>query len=236
MYGNALGVLMLDTVFPRLAGDIGNAHTWPFPVHYKIVKGAKTDRIMGSSPDPSLLEPFIMAAKELEEEGVRAITTSCGFLAAFQRELAETVSVPVLTSSLLQVPMVSRLLGSSRSVGIMTERPNLTDEHFKATGWSQDEISVHVTALPEDAVFPTVFIDGAREANVSVLREEMIESARDLVRRRPDTGAIVLECTNFVPFSAAIREASGLPVYDIYTLVMQGYLATVGHSFPVRLD
>jgi hypothetical protein len=25
-------------------------------------------------------------------------------------------------------------------------------------------------------------------------------------------------------------------VYDIYTLVMQNYLATVGQSFPVRLD
>lgn len=236
VYGQALGVLMLDTVFPRLAGDIGNALTWPFPVQYKIVRGARADRIMGESPDPALLEPFILAAKELESEGVRAIATSCGFLAAFQRELAEAVSVPVLTSALLQVPLVSQMLGPSSSVGILTERPNLTEQHFRATGWGSDQFEVHVNALEPNAVFPTVFIDGGREADVQVLRSEMVQAAQDLVKRRPDTGAIVLECTNFVPFSAAIREASGLPVYDIYTLVMQNYLATVGQSFPVRLD
>lgn len=235
LYGHALGVLMLDTVFPRLAGDIGNALTWPFPVQYKIVKGARTDRIMGPSPDPELLEPFILAAKELEAEGVRAIATSCGFLAAFQRDIAAAVSVPVLTSALLQVPMVSQMVGPSSSVGILTERPNLTEQHFNATGWSPDQFNVHVNVLPPNAIFPTVFIDGAQEADVQVLRSEMVQAAQDVVRRRPDTGAIVLECTNFVPFSAAIREASGLPVYDIYTLVMQNYFATVGQSFPVRV-
>jgi hypothetical protein len=33
LYGLALGVLMLDTRMPRLPGDVGNAETWPFPVH-----------------------------------------------------------------------------------------------------------------------------------------------------------------------------------------------------------
>jgi hypothetical protein len=169
-YGHALGVLMLDTVFPRLVGDIGNALTWPFPVQYKIVKGARTDRIMGPSPDPGLLEPFILAAKELESEGVRAIATSCGFLAAFQRELAAAVSVPVLTSALLQVRIVSRMVGPSSSVGILTERPNLTEQHFNATRWSSNQFDVHVNALPPNAIFPTVFIDGAQEADVQVLR------------------------------------------------------------------
>jgi hypothetical protein len=80
LFGHALGVLMLDTVFPRTPGDVGNALTWPFPVRYRIVKGATGDRIMGRSVDPTLLEPFIEAARELESDSVPAITTSCGFL------------------------------------------------------------------------------------------------------------------------------------------------------------
>ncbi len=84
-YGQQIGVLMLDTIFPRPAGDIGNALSYDFPVRYKTVKGAHATRIMGNNPDPKLIEPFIEAARELEAEGVRAITTSCGFLGPFQR-------------------------------------------------------------------------------------------------------------------------------------------------------
>lgn len=36
IYGFPIGmILMLDTAFPRIPGDIGNALTWDFPVLYK---------------------------------------------------------------------------------------------------------------------------------------------------------------------------------------------------------
>ena len=105
-YGESIGILMLDTHFPRPPGDIGNARSYDFPVRYKIVKNAYTDRIMGHTPDPELIGSFVDAARELEAEGVKAITTSCGFLAPFQKHLAEAVSIPVFASSLLQVPMI----------------------------------------------------------------------------------------------------------------------------------
>src|SRR4051794_10566870 len=117
IYGHALGVLMLDTLFPRIPGDVGNALTWPFPVQYKIIKGATPYRVTDPDPDPELLPPFIEAARELEAEGVGAITTSCGFLAIFHRELAAAVSVPVATSSLLQVPLAARLIRPDQRVG-----------------------------------------------------------------------------------------------------------------------
>src|SRR6266545_3618678 len=98
LYGHALGVLMLDTVFPRFPGDVGNALTWPFPVRYQIVEGAFSNRIMGPDPDSELLQPFVDGARRLEAEGVRAITTSCGFLCVYQRELAAAVRIPMLTS------------------------------------------------------------------------------------------------------------------------------------------
>lgn len=232
LYGLELGILMLDTRFPRLPGDVGNAETWPFPVHFSVVKGANQSRIMGQDPDPTLLEPFIDAARELERLGVRAITTSCGFLAIFQRELQDAVGVPVLTSALLQVPFAARVIGPERRVTILTERPNLTERHFNGVGWSTKEIPVAVTAMPPGAVFPTVFIDNAETADAAVLEREMVELATRAVREHPDTGALVLECTNFVPFSSAMRRATGLPVYDLYTLVMQAHLATAGATFP----
>jgi hypothetical protein len=228
VYGQALGILMLDTRFPRPPGDVGNATTWPFPTQYRIVKGADTSRIMRQEPDPTLLAPFVEAAQELEAHGVRAITTSCGFLAIFQRELAAAVSVPMLASSLLQVPLVARLLRPDQKVGVLTERPDLTERHFLGAGWSPRDVPVVVEALPPDAVFPTVFIEDSLEADTGVLEQELVELARRTVHEHPEVGALVLECTNFVPYSQAMRRATGLPVFDLYTLVMQTYLATVG--------
>jgi len=236
LYGLALGVLMLDTRFPRLPGDVGNAETWPFPAHYAVVKGADPSRIMGRDPDPALLAPFIDAARDLERLGVRAITTSCGFLAIFQKELQAALSVPMLSSALLQVPFASRVIGPGKRVGILTERPNLTERHFKGVGWSANDIPVSVIAMPDGAVFPTVFIDNQPTADVAVLEREMIELATRAAREHPDIGALVLECTNFVPVSQAMRRANGLPVYGQYKLVMQVHLATAGAIFPRGLD
>jgi aspartate/glutamate racemase len=231
LYGLVLGVLMLDTRMPRVPGDVGNAETWPFPVHYSVVKGADTSRIMGRDADPSLLAPFVDAARELEGLGVRAITTSCGFLAIFQRELQAALSVPMLSSALLQVPLVARLLGPGKRVAVLTERPNLTERHYGGAGWSAKDIPVTVCAMPEGAVFPTVFIDQSLTADREVLEREMVELAQRAAKE-PGVGALVLECTNFVPFAQAMRRATGLPVYDLYTLVMQTYLATAAPEFP----
>src|SRR5438874_7925648 len=94
LYGFVVGVLMLETRFPRLPGDIGNATTWPFPVLYRIVPGATPTRVVDQA-DPALIEPFVTAAAELVEAGCRGITTSCGCLATFQRQLARAVPAPL---------------------------------------------------------------------------------------------------------------------------------------------
>jgi hypothetical protein len=231
VYGQALGILMLDTRFPRPPGDVGNANTWPFPVQYHIVKGAATHRIMGREPDPTLLELFIAGARELEALGVRMITTSCGFLAVFQRELAAAVSIPVLSSALLQVPLAARLVGPNRRVAILTEQDHLTERHLAGVGIDPASTPFVVRALPAGAVFPTVFIGNQPESDPEVLERELVELAVRTRRELPDVGALVLECTNFVPYSQAMRRATGLPVFDLHTLVMQSYFATVGHEF-----
>jgi Asp/Glu/hydantoin racemase len=239
LYGLPVGILMLDTRFPRPPGDVGNASTWPFPVRYRIVKGAESRRVIGTT-DPALLEPFLDAARELEREGVHMITTSCGFLAIFQRELQAAVGVPMLTSSLLQVPLAARLIHPEQRVAIITSRDELTERHYAGTGWSSKEIPVVVSVLPQDAVLTNVYSskvpEVARpEADPAVLERELVDAATETIREHPEVGAFVLECTNYVPYSAAIRRATGLPVFDLYTLVMQGYLATSGSEFPREL-
>ena len=97
-------MIVFDTRFPRPPGDIGCPQTWSragVPARLRVVPGASARRVV-QMQDPSLLSPFADAATELAAQGARLITTSCGFLAAWQAELASVVSVPVVTSSLVQ--------------------------------------------------------------------------------------------------------------------------------------
>src|ERR1700761_5004580 len=138
LYGAPLGILMLEARFPRIPGDMGNAATWPFPVLYRVVRGATPERVVLNAA-AGLLPDFLAAAADLVDLGAEAITTNCGFLALFQRELAAHVRVPVATSALIQVPWVRATLPPGKRVGVITvSAKSLTPTHLAAAGVAPD--------------------------------------------------------------------------------------------------
>ena len=207
---------MLDARFPRIPGDVGNATSWPFPVHYKIVRGASPDRIVRQQA-AGMLDPFIEAARELVRDGVDGITTNCGFLSLFQEELAEAVGVPVATSSLMQVPMVNMLLPKGQRAGVLTiSASTLTPEHLACAG-APSETPIAGT---EDGVeFSKAILGDLPEMDVELARQDNIDAALKLKGENPDVGAIVLECTNMCPYARDISEAVGLPVFSMISFV-----------------
>ena len=229
LFGHAIGILMLESKFPRIPGDMGNATTWDFPVLYKVIKNASPDAVVRKS-DKGLLPHFIEGAKELEREGVRAITTNCGFLAMFQQEMAEAVDVPVFTSSLMQVPLVYAMLKPSQKVGIITiHAKSLTQRHLSAVG--ADKVPHVIMGTEGEEELSRVILDDEMELDVEKSRGEMVKVARKMVSNYPEVGAIVLECTNMTPYASAIQEEIGLPVFDIYTLVSMVHQSVVRKEF-----
>jgi len=215
--GQTLGVLMLDTKFPRIPGDVGNGFTFDFPVRYYTVKGASINRTVRMG-DPSLLPPFIEGAQALEAAGCGAVATSCGFLVMFQQQLAAAVNIPVISSSLLQAPYVARMLGPERKVGILTARAaSLGEKHFRGAG--MEGLEVAVKGMDDYPEFTRAFILDEPEMDVELVEKEMGAATRALQEMEPNLGAVVLECTNMPPFAHIVRQVSGLPVYDVYTLI-----------------
>ncbi|RXT54533.1 hypothetical protein B6S44_12890 [Bosea sp. Tri-44] len=217
VYGAPLGVLMLEARFPRILGDMGNAATWPFPVLYKVVSGASPERVVLKGA-AGLLPDFIAAAQELVRLGAEAITTNCGFLSLFQRELAAAISVPVATSSLMQVPWVQATLPPGKRVGLVTvSAATLTPQHLTAVGVPAD---TPVTGTENGREFFRVLIKAEKEEmDIDLAEQDVVEAALRLVAEHPEVGAIVLECTNMPPYAAAVQAATGLPVYDIYSMI-----------------
>ena len=60
-----------------------------------------------------------------------------------------------------------------------------------------------------------------------------VRVARRLVALHPDVGAIVLECTNMPPYTADIQRETGLPVFDVVSLVSLVHGA-LGAALPPR--
>jgi Asp/Glu/hydantoin racemase len=217
-YGFTVGILMLDTRFPRIPGDMGNAATFPFPVRYHRVPGADPDLVVRRGA-AGLMPAFVEGAKRLESEGVGAITTNCGFLVKFQRELAAAVKVPVFTSALLLVPLVHRMLPPGRRVGIMTvNATTLGPEHLEGAGIGRD-IPLAVAGMETEKEFTRVLLGDELVLDVDLAREEHVRVARRLVAEHPDVGALVLECTNMPPYAADIQRETGRPVFDVVSLV-----------------
>ncbi len=217
VYGAPLGILMLEAKFPRIPGDMGNAATWPFPVLYRVVKGASPEKVVLNGA-AGLLDDFLAAAADLVAQGAEAITTNCGFLSIFQQEIAAHVRVPVATSSLLQFPWVQAILPPGKRVGIITvSKGSLTPRHLAAAGIPLDTPIVGAEGGKE---FFRVLINAeGQDMDVRLAAQDILDAGRQLVAMAPDVGAILLECTNMPPYAFALREVLGLPVYDIYSLV-----------------
>jgi len=216
VYGARLGILMLEARFPRIPGDMGNAGTWPFPVLYKVVAGASPHRVVREHA-AGLLPDFIAAARELEALGADGITTNCGFLSLYQKELAAVVSVPVATSSLMQVPMIQSTLPAGKRVGVLTvNAATLTPGHLTAIGVDP---TVPVVGTEGGREFTRVMIGNEPTLDVAQAELDILDAGRTLVGRHAGIGAILLECTNMVPYARALRNELQVPVYDIYSFM-----------------
>lgn len=212
-----VGVLMLDTQFPRLLGDIGNPEGFPFPIIYKVVEGASPDLVV-KEQSSDLLIPFIDAARSLIDEGAEIITTSCGFLFMFQEEIQKAVSVPVYTSSLMLLPELELRFGPG-NVGILTISRTSMNPKFAAKTKIRSGMPIGTTENGNE--FTQAILKNRNSFDVEKCREDNVNAAMDLLVEYPEIRAILLECTNMPPYAPEIEKATGLPVFSLNTLLQQ---------------
>ena len=212
------GLLQLET----MPGNSTNPASYPFPVRLVEVQGANADTVI-LHPSPVVLERMIALVQQLEREGIRAVTTSCGFNAVFQQALADAADIPVFTSSLLQVPFAQAIVGKHRSVGIITaNRASLTETHLRACGITP-EINYYLQGLEHCRQWRKIYEQPEEPFDLEAVSQEIMGAVEEAVAAHPDTGIILLECTDLPPYAQAIRDRFGLPVLDINSLI--GYVA-----------
>lgn len=213
--GVSIGVLSLESYFPKPPGHIKNPSSLPFTTSYEIITGL-TIPVLLNNPSPNMIAPLIAAAQRLEKSGVKAITGSCGFLALFQNEIAAAVNVPVFVSSLIQAELIHRMTG--RPVGVLTASADLlTPRHLAAVG--AENTPLVIEGMQEGTEFADVILRNSRnDMDLEKIEGELLAAGERLVARTPEVGAILLECTDLPPYAHALQSRLDRPVFDIITL------------------
>ncbi len=219
IYGISLGIIMLDCKFPRPIGDIGNALTFPYPVHYEVLEGISSFDLIYEMKETAI-KSFIEAAKRLERKGVRSILTSCGLLIRYQKLLSKAVKIPVATSSLLLLPFLTILLPVEKKIGLITaDVTALNNKVLKQAGIIHFDRIV-IKGMEGCDHFKKSIMEPSPlfELNTKRICEEVLSVGRQLMSEEQGIGAILLECTNLAPYSRELRKFLSIPVFDINQL------------------
>lgn len=217
-FGAPIGILLLDDAAPMIPGSMGHAGTFSQPPRYRTMPGVTFERIMG--PDAAECEPdFVAAAVALANEGAEMITSNCGFNARFQHAVSAAVDVPVLLSSLLLAPFLESMLPKGKTLGIMAalSAKRITAEFLAAANLAPCSDRIVVGGLEGASEWKRFFREW--ETDFSEISSEVAEAARAFVRRRPDIGILLLECSELPPYAAAVQRATGLPVFDFTSMI-----------------
>ena len=229
-YGRPIGMLMLAENIPYPPGTPGNPTTFDHPVIYEIVPGVGIASLKNLNV-PDSLPDFIAAGQRLVDKGVTAITGNCGLMIVHQAAMAQALPVPVLMSSLMQLPFIQQTIGPNRAVGVIaSSQGGMKPEHLvMACGGS--EVSIALTTMQDQPNFRAAVVEEGGALDMEKVEAEVVAVALGLVAERPDVGAILFECTDLCPYAAAVQAATGLPVFDVTTLINHALLGLVRRPF-----
>jgi hypothetical protein len=228
-YGEAIGILLLENYVPYIPGDVANATTYGFPVRFQRVPGFSVARIMDH--DMTAVEDILRAAAALQAEGVRAVTGDCGFMALYQDRIAEAVEVPVFLSSLMQIPFMRLIVKPGSKIGVVTANAASLDDRVLAGAGIQDSGDLVVRGLEKTEHFSRAVFLEEGTLDPEQVEAEVLAAVGDMRREAPDIRAILLECSLLPPYGAAVREATGLPVFDYVTMINYVYSTVVKQKF-----
>jgi hypothetical protein len=237
-YGMGLGIIILDDVYPGFPGDVRNASGFPFPIQYEIAVGVDIPALVYEEDKSPCLEPIKRAAKKLESMGCRAIAAECGYFAYFQKEIASHVEVPVLMSSLIQVPWAQQLIGAERVVGLFaSSKADMTPAHLEAVGIrpGSNYVMRGMEEYGRCVEFENLWTHSLRpdrpEAFYDKAEQEFVPLAVAFFREYANMGAMVLECTGMQPFARALQREIDIPVFSWGTLLDFAYSVAVHRDY-----
>lgn len=230
VYGQPIGVLLMETQVPFIPGDVGNAYSYKFPVRFEVVSGLTTHKVLGR--DDNSIGPLVDAAKALQQAGVRAITGDCGFMAYYQRHVMSQVKIPVFLSSLMQLSFCDLILPPGQKIGVITADSSLLDTALlDAVGVKVSLDRIVVRGMEDSPHFVSTFLEEKGILDVGEVEREVVSVAKKLLSEEADVGVVLLECSDLPPYAQKVQQSIDRPVFDYVTMINYVHAAIVKSPF-----
>ncbi|WP_029076532.1 aspartate/glutamate racemase family protein [Kaistia adipata] len=217
-YGHEIGILLIACSNPFPPGDVGNAWSYNYPVLYETIYDVTIDSLINEG-DRSMAPSVVAAAKKLEAMGVKAITSDCGYMLYFQQEVAAALSIPVMLSSLLQLPFIASTLAPDASIGVICANKDRLTPELLSFAYPNPTRALHVAGLQDAPAFRYAILDEKGALDTEAVEKEVVDRAVQLVTEHPEIGAILLECSNLPLYAHAVQKATGRHVFDFLTMI-----------------
>jgi hypothetical protein len=228
-YGRPIGIIVLEERIPCPPGTPGNPTTFSYPVCYEVARGVSTAALRQTVPTG--LDSFIAAGRRLVERGAWAVAGNCGLMIVHQDALARALPVPVFLSSLIQLPMIARMLAPDAAIGVIASgAASLNEEHLRLARAGGDA-RVVLSSMEGQPAFAAAVRDERGELDFEAVTAEAVRAAEQLLARHPEVKAILFECVDLPPYAHAVQEAVCLPVFDMITLIDHFHSALVRKPF-----
>ena len=196
--------------------DTQHSHTFPFSVIRGVVDGSYRDLIDGSE---EVKQQLLKTVKDLCSQGVSLIVGDCGLMILYQKEIAQASNVPVITSSLVLLPIISKIISPDKSIGIITGHSKLLQPHHIQSDSLDQGVLLVIQGMEDEAHFSEVVIQRQAETNVYLMERDVFSAVDKLLAKENNIGAILLECSNLCPFAYAVTKKYKFPIFSINTAI-----------------
>ena len=216
--GFPVGIVYIDEVnYPMVPGNVNNGFTYKFPVLLKPIMGLDPERLFAN--DPTIGQDVINAAKEMvQKDGIRALSSGCGFFGNYQREVADALDIPVGLSPMIMVPWIETMMKSSMKIGVLTANSEAFNDNIFKQCRIEDPDRIIVRGLRYEPNFSAIPQQRGHFDNNGV-RDDVVGKAMEILEENENVGAILLECSDMPPYANDIQMATQLPVFDFITLI-----------------
>merc|ERR1712232_52415 len=214
-----LGIVRLDYNYPPAPGDIDCPGSYDYDVLYRAVPGLTFEMAQSGKMTYEVEKEFNVAIKWLEKKGASGVTGDCGFMMAFQCIARQTATVPVFMSSMVQSPIISVAFDKYDKIMILTANSETLkpqkDTLLSHCGFDVNDDRYKIFGCQDVPGFDAVA--KGEKVDVEKVTPGIVKMTQKILKEIPSIRAILLECTELPPYSDALRQHTGLPVFDAIT-------------------
>lgn len=208
-----MGLIGLGSIEP-IPGTAPHPDSWPFATRLIPLEHPNLMKL-ALRADESLYPLVLDISERLVGQGASSILTTCGYFTPYQKRLNDALPVPVMTSSLMLLPLLENIT-SGKILVVAADREAINDRCIAATG-IQDSDKVVTIGMNCPGPFRDQVLLAGKLDHPEAIQTQVADAVQDALIQHPDVTGVCLECGDMTVATSTVAARTGVPVVDYIT-------------------